>query len=402
MKTKVSVKGQDFYINDRKVYSELPNKEHHGLLMNARFIQGIFDDKSGRERYNRYNQTFDPFKNTNDLIDALPSWYEKGLRAFTVGIQGGGPCFTIDNKTIENQPFLEHGLMIDPDYLERLDRLIVAADELGMVVIVSLFYPGQANDRMIDGLHIENSVKTACEFLKDHGYTNIILEICNEYDLLTNHSTLGTGEGMASTIRKAQNWLPGVPVGSSLIGGNINKEVAKTSDVILIHGNGQSRGQYYNMIKTIKSWNLDKPILCNEDSQAIGNMVVSMKEHVSWGYYNNMTKQEPPVYWEITEGEDQFFAQRMAIELGIEEVPTDKNTTYLQGLEQHMTYEDKRWIRLASLYPELINYVEFYYDNDLYEVAYDEPFMVNFKCNWLQGPVIGTDPDKWTCKVIYK
>ena len=62
--------------------------------------------------------------------------------------------------------------------------------------------------------------------------------------------------------------------------------------VILIHGNGRSRQHYYNMIHTIKSWNLNRPIVCNEDSQAVGQLEVAYNTRTSWGYYNNMTKQE--------------------------------------------------------------------------------------------------------------
>ena len=36
--------------------------------MNARFIQGIFDDKENPERFSRFGRMFDPDKNTNDLI----------------------------------------------------------------------------------------------------------------------------------------------------------------------------------------------------------------------------------------------------------------------------------------------------------------------------------------------
>lgn len=51
--TNLSIKGSDFYINDNPVYDEIEgNDRSKGLLMNARFIQGMFDDKSGRERFN--------------------------------------------------------------------------------------------------------------------------------------------------------------------------------------------------------------------------------------------------------------------------------------------------------------------------------------------------------------
>lgn len=416
MKTKLTITGEDFYINGSKIYSESPKQEVHGLLMNARFIQGVFDDATGRERYNRFGKTFEPEANTDELIEALPEWYDYGLRGFTVGLQGGGPCFTTDNRTIENNPYKENGTVIDEAYLNRLERLILAADEIGMIVIVSLFYPGQAGQFTTgdekamgfdSGEEIENAIKTACDFLTSRGFTNIILEICNEHDLVKKNPLMWTDQGMASLIRLAQNHSNrAFPVGCSLTGGNLGEEVAKASDIIIFHGNGQSRGVYYNMMKKARELSPGKPLLCNEDSQAIGNMVTGIREHASWGYYNNLTKQEPPTYWGITEGEDRYFAGRMAIELGLktkEEVEKGlESLTYLQGLEAHMTVDDKRWIRLASLYPETIDYVEFYYDGKLYERAYDEPFMVNFKWNWLQFAVEGTDPELWSVKVIMK
>lgn len=416
MKTNLSIKGNDFYINGVKTYSESAKKEVHGLLMNARFIQGVFDDSTGRERYNRYGKEFDPEVNTDELIAALPQWYDYGLRGFTVGLQGGGPCFTLDNKTILNQPYSNNGKTIDPAYLDRLDRLIQGADAIGMVVIVSLFYPGQAGqftngpERAMgfsSGEEIENSIKSACDFFMEKAYTNIIIEICNEHDLVYKNPLMQTDQGMASLIRMTQAYTDNAfPVGCSGMGGSINEEVCRASDVVLFHGNGLSRGHYYNMIKKIQKIAPDKPLVCNEDSQAIGNMVVGIKEHTSWGYYNNMTKQEPPVYWEITRGEDEYFARRMAIELGLkteeEMVEASVSTTYLQGLEPHMTYEDKRWIRLASLYPEKIDYVEFYHNDKLFTKAYDEPFMVNYECNWKQSHVVGMDPEGWRVSIVNK
>lgn len=398
-KTVLEVKDTKFYINGKMTYSEIDgsNSNYHGLLMNARFIQGIFDDKEDIERYNRYGKVFDPNKNTDELIQALPQWYNHGLRAFTLGIQGGGPCFTIKNSTISNSPYMNNGTTIDSEYLDRLDRILNAADELGMAVIVSLFYPGQAS-RLTTATEVVNAVKTVCNHIKKCNYQHIILEICNEYDLCKDVPLLTDPDGIVYLIELAQEILPNTLIGCSLMGGNLNKKIAEASSIVLIHGNNQTRGRYYNMIQKAKSYAPGKPILCNEDSQAIGNMIVSMKEHVSWGYYNNMTKQEPPVYWEILKGEDLYFAKRLAMELGIIK-ETKTQETYLQGVEEHMTYEDKRWIRLASLYPEKINYVEFYYNGELYQTAYDEPFMINFDENWRQWPVMGTDKDKWSVKI---
>ena len=141
--------------------------------------------------------------------------------------------------------------------------------------------------------------------------------------------------------------------------------------------------------------------MVNEDSQAIGNMKVAYNTHTSWGYYNNMTKQEPPTDWSITKGEDQFFAYRMAEGIGIEvpEIPEEEQY-YLQGLEPEMMYEGKRWLRVASLYPESIDYVEFYCNGKLEYSCYDEPFTVDHRANWIQEGRKVDPEDKWKA-VIY-
>jgi len=52
MKTNLFINNQRFLINDQLTYAEIPNSnpEVHGLLMNARFIQGLFDDQADMAR----------------------------------------------------------------------------------------------------------------------------------------------------------------------------------------------------------------------------------------------------------------------------------------------------------------------------------------------------------------
>ena len=72
-KTNLSIKGRDFYINGKLVYDEIEgNSNSKGLLMNARFIQGIFDDKSDRQRFNRFNKIFEAFSELTISAD-VPS-----------------------------------------------------------------------------------------------------------------------------------------------------------------------------------------------------------------------------------------------------------------------------------------------------------------------------------------
>lgn len=390
--TRVAIRGGSFLINGKLTYSEIENSHPnvHGLLMNARFIQGIFDDQAAPERFARFgHDTWDPAENTTRLIAALPEWVAHGLRAFTVGFQGGGPCFTTDNDTIHNNPFGETGTSLDPAYAERMDRLIRGADANGMVVIVSYFYGAQAR-RLRDGKAVRSAVVTASRFLREGGYTNVIVEVANEMNIgpfRDHHPIIHTPEGMASLIDLAREESGGLPVGCSGAGGYSNREVAEASDVVLIHGNGCSRQRFYNLIRTVQSWDLGRPVVCNEDSQAIGQLQVAFKTGTSWGYYNNMTKQEPPADWSITAGEDTFFARRLAEGIGISQPPLPREKQYyLQGFEPHMQVEGKHWVRLASLYPETIDHVDFSQDGELVYTAYDEPFTVHYRSNWMQGP----------------
>ncbi len=404
MKTLLTIEGTKFLVNGKLIYSEIENcpEAYHGLLMNSRMIQGIFDDKQDVGRFNRYGKQFDAENNTDELIASLQQWYDCGLRAITVGFQGGGPCFTIDNETIQNNPFSSDGKTIDPAYLARMKKVILAADEIGMVVIVSYLYGSQT--RFIkDDLSIMQAVKTASNWLRDEKFTNVIIEIANEHDVrqFKIHPIVYLEHGVLDLINIAKTESGGIPVGCSGLGGTFDPEITKASDVVLIHGNDQSRQCLYNLIENCKSVAPTKPIVCNEDSQALSNMAVCFHEGVSWGYYNNMTKQEPPVYWGVTEGEDAFFALRMAITLGIDvSLPILEDQFYLQGFEEHMTYEGKRWIRLASLFPEKINYVEFYRNGVLFATAYDDPFTINKIQNWWQGPTMDIKSNEnWEAKV---
>ena len=399
--TTLSIAGPSFLINGQPTYSEIENSrpQAHGLLMNARFIQGIFDDQANPQRYARFGRdAWDPDGQTDDLIAALPEWYRYGLRAFTVGLQGGGPCFTVDNQEIINNPFSPDGKQLDPAYADRLDRLIRAADEVGMAVIVSYFYGAQTR-HLADGRAIRNAVTTASRFLKDNGYTNVMIEIANEHDVppFLQHPLLYYPEGVAALIDLARAESGGLAVGCSGRGGSYYREIAEASDVILIHGNGCSRQRLYNMIYDIQSWGLNRPIVVNEDSQAIGQMAVTYQTGTSWGYYNNMTKQEPPTDWSVTAGEDTFFAYRMAEGIGIDLPPIPDEAQYhLHGFEPHLSDNGQRWIRLASLYPERIDFVEHYRNSELYYVSYDEPFSVHYVSNWRQhGVTIRPDDKAW-------
>ncbi len=56
--TSLSIQDESFLINGQLTYAEIAgsNPNAHGLLMNARFIQGIFDDKADPGRFDRFGR----------------------------------------------------------------------------------------------------------------------------------------------------------------------------------------------------------------------------------------------------------------------------------------------------------------------------------------------------------
>lgn len=404
-KTVVGIDKRDFLINGKKVYSEIPgsNPASHGLLWNQRMIQGVFDDAGHRERYsNAVMKNFDPERNTDNLIAALPEWYGYGLRAITVCFQGGWPVDLIDVREIDNNPFGADGLTLDPAYAGRMDRIIRAADEIGMVVIVNYLYWAQSL-RLRDGKAVRNAVITASRFLRDGKYTNVLVDVANEYNIkpFSGHPIAHTAEGMVSLIELAREHSGGIAVGASGGGGMIDKEVAQASDYVLIHGNGLTRGQYHDfLVKTI-GYVPDKPILCNEDSPCLTRVDVALAMGTSWGYYNNYTKQIPACDFGVTAGEDLFFARRMARAVGIPVVELPEGERFvLQGLSPAEAFGDGlHCLRLAAEYPEFVDHVVFLHNGVEFGRSYDEPFFYRTATTWLGTP-FHPEKGEYTARVV--
>ena len=404
-KTNYKILGGDFYINGIKTYTDIEGSDEkiHGLLFNTRFIQGIFDDVNPENsgKYDRFGIKFNAEENTERMMAALKDWYEAGVRAITIGLQGGGPIYTYDDwSVIDTGSFSRDGKQLNEAYKNRLLKVLQACDELGMLVIVSFLY--QAQEHLFhDGTAIMEAVRTASVFLRDSGYENVIIEVANEHDVgnFNKHPMISSGEGIASLIKLAREWSGNkFAVGSSGGGGICKQEVIENSDVILIHGNGLRRQEMYDFIMSVHEKAPDKPIVCNEDSQMFGQLKVSYATHTSWGYYNDFTKQEPPSDWGITSGEDAFFARRL--KNMISGVKMGENEFYLQGFEKDYHIEGKRYVRLSSLYPEQIDYVEFYQDDKLLYTSFAEPFMLYSLTTWNQDPyVIPEEACEFTARI---
>ena len=151
--TRVEIAGEDFLIDGKPTYQGRQWQGHRieGLLLNSRMVQATFDDLNPKTRgLWAYPDTkkWDPDRNTREFVAAMTEWRKHGLLAVTVNLQGGSPTGYSKDQPWHNSAFKEDG-SLRPEYMKRLETVLDKADELGMVVILGLFYFGQ-DERLKD------------------------------------------------------------------------------------------------------------------------------------------------------------------------------------------------------------------------------------------------------------
>lgn len=248
-KTEISIKGAKFLINDKPTYQGVSWKNPQGkevsmegLLMNARLVQGIFDDLNPETRDKwAYKDTgkWDPDRNTNDFIEAMESWRQHGLLAFTINLQGGSPEGYSKGQPWINSAFDSKGNLREA-YMNRLARILKRADELGMVVIVGYFYFGQ-DQRLENETAVKNAVDQASKWLLNGNWKNVLIEVNNECNVGYDHEILKPDRvhELIELIKAIQISDRRLLVSTSYGGGALpGKKVIAASDYVLLHGNG--------------------------------------------------------------------------------------------------------------------------------------------------------------------
>src|SRR6266540_311528 len=192
-KTTVTIVGDEFHINGRPTYAGRVWRGHsiQGLLLNARMVQGIFDDRNPATANQwAYPDTgkWDAERNTREFLAAMPEWRRHGLLAFTINLQGGNPKGYGKDQPWHNSALTEKG-ELRPDYMARLQRILDFADELGMVVILGIFYFGQ-DERLMDEAAVKRALDNATDWVLDRGYRNVLIEVNNECNVRYDHDIL--------------------------------------------------------------------------------------------------------------------------------------------------------------------------------------------------------------------
>jgi hypothetical protein len=328
-RTTVAIVGDAFRINGEPTYKGRVWNGHkiEGLLMNARMVQGIFDDRNTNTVHLwAYPDTgrWDAERNTREFIAALPEWKRHGLLAFTINLQGGSPQGYSQAQPWHNSAIEADG-SLRADYLGRLERIINRADELGLAVILGYFYFGQ-DERLSDEAAVIRATDNATGWLLDQGWRNVLVEINNECNVRYDHAILQPArvheliERVKNTTRDGRRLLAGTSYG----GGTIPKEnVARASDFLLIHGNGVADPKRIaEMVRQTRAvpGHTPKPILFNEDDhfnfdQPENNFTAAVGAYASWGLFDFRMKgegfdegyQSVPVNWGLSSARKKGF-----------------------------------------------------------------------------------------------
>ena len=336
-RTTVTIVGDAFHINGAPTYPGRVWNGHklEGLLLNARLVQGIFDDRNPQtvQRW-AYPDTgrWDADRNTSEFIAAMPLWRRHGLLALTINLQGGSPQGYSQAQPWHNSAWESDGTP-RPDYLARLQRILDRADELGMVVIVGYFYFGQ-DERLRDEAAVWRATDAATAWLLDHDWRHVLVEINNECNVRYEHAVLQPARvhELIERVQRSQRAGRRLLAGTSYGGGSVPKEnVVRVSDFLLLHGNGvadpQRIGELVRQARAVPGYT-PKPILFNEDDhfdfdQPQNNFAAAIAAYASWGYFDPGQSnyvdgyQCPPVNWGVNTARKQAFFRTVAEITGV-------------------------------------------------------------------------------------
>ena len=329
--TAVSIVADKFFINGQPTYpGRLWNGQSvEGLLFNSRMVQATFDDRNPDTVMNwAYPDTklWNADRNTAEFIAMMPTWRKHGLLAVTLNLQGGSPEGYSKSQPWHNSAMNADG-SLDRQYLTRLASVIDKADELGLVVILGLFYFGQ-DQRVSNEQAVIAGVDAAVDWLVAEKYTNVLVEVNNECDVKAYDHAILKPDRVHELIERVKQRSEGrnhaLLTGTSYGGGAIPRaNVVKVSDFLLLHGNGvKEPRRITEMVRKSRAVEGYRamPILFNEDDhfnfdQPRNNLAAAVREYASWGYFDyrkqgenfNEGYQSVPVNWNTSSERKQGF-----------------------------------------------------------------------------------------------
>ena len=279
--------------------------EAQGKLMNIRLAQALFHDDWMTE------QPFDPDRNTDAVIEALDFYRSHGVLMINVSLQGGQAGYDKAVNGIDRQNGYRYGPQkgtcvslfqpdgsLKPTWLDRLHRLLRAADMRGMVVNLVYFYQGQ--DELFESTKaIHAAARNITDWLIARNHRNIVIDIANEYDLGDRWDFNGyIPQNIIPLIDEVRERFHharfSVPVATSSDGRmRYPPALMGQSDIALLHGNNRSPQMKARRVLELK--NADRPVLMNEDDNGresttanlaleLASCDILFRQAAGWGY----------------------------------------------------------------------------------------------------------------------
>ncbi len=318
--TQVGIRGARWTINGDLTY---PGTAAEGTLQSLRAAQAIFDDDNPEtRRWWVYPDTgaWDPERNVREFLSMLPRYREAGITMVTISLMGGTPYrpelgAALGESTFygTGQPqrasgFVPDGTAIRPEWADRAARVISAADDLGIIVNLEVLYWGQYH-LLEDTAAQFAAVATTARWIRENGWTNVVLELSNESNNNNVHE-------LYPVARRAH---PDLLVGTAMSPVNrfaFDPSWWDVADFTFLHANGRTDEEIRGDIAAARALT-DAPLHVNEDShwridQERFDMLNALG--VGNGYYDQEGYQSPPVDWSITtRHQTAFFAKVAAL-----------------------------------------------------------------------------------------
>lgn len=292
--TQVSIDGEKWYINGEITN---PGSPAAGLLMNVRMVNAVFEDRG--EGWKKQVESFDPEENTQTFINHIPEYVALGVNAFVISLQGGLPGY----EGAINTAFEPDGKLRN-SYLDRVAKVIKEADQQGAAIILSCFYQRQRDHEFAleNKQAIIEAVRNTANWIAGEGFTNVVLEIANEYPHggykgWPNSDWLMSEGGQIELMKAAKAVHPDLLVSTSGLGhGRFPEELVSVADFLLIHFNNTALEDYAEKINPLKKYG--KPIVCNEDDkigkEGAAALAYSVMHGAGWGFMESGVNQHIP------------------------------------------------------------------------------------------------------------
>jgi hypothetical protein len=277
-----------------------------GKLMAVSMEQALFDDEWLTEA------PFDPEKNTAQAIAALDLYKQHGVLAVTVSLQGTDPGYDQRVNGIARKQDAKFGKQggalvsaYNPDgslkakWMARLEKLLHAADQRGMIVCLIYFHSGQ--DEVLESKQaVLNAAANITDWLIAKNFRNVIINVAEEWNLegdTWDHDQF-IPRRIANIVDYVRDrfhdadFLP--PIGASA-GGNMAypASLARLCDMVLIHGNGQSSQDKIARIQEFEDY--DRPVWVTYDNNGheptlenldreLTSAEIMFRNTAGWGY----------------------------------------------------------------------------------------------------------------------